>query len=124
MSRLPVVPEVRATDAARAAVRRLARTHGGVIFVQSAGCCDGSAPMCFPEGEFLVGASDVHVGDIEGCPLYVARRELEAWEHRELVLDVEPGYADGLSLAAGDGMHFVSRTSSGPRAAPAADAPP
>jgi uncharacterized protein (DUF779 family) len=119
MSRLPGVPEVRATDAARAAVRRLARAHGGVMFVQSAGCCDGSAPMCFPEGEFLVGTSDVHVGDIEGCPLYVARRELEAWEHREIVLDVEPGYADGLSLAAGDGMHFVSRITSGPPAAPA-----
>jgi uncharacterized protein (DUF779 family) len=106
------VPTVRATDAARAAVRRLARTHGGVMFVQSAGCCDGSAPMCFPEGDFRVGASDVCVGDVEGCPVYVSRRELEAWEHRDLVLDVEPGYADGLSLAAGEGLHFVSRTSS------------
>ncbi|HEY3013689.1 MAG TPA: DUF779 domain-containing protein [Nocardioides sp.] len=106
-----VIPEVRATDPAREAVRRLARTHGKVMFVQSGGCCDGSAPMCFADGEFLVGSGDVLVGDVEGSPVYVGRRELAAWEHRELVIDVEPGYADGLSLEAGDGLHFVSRTS-------------
>jgi uncharacterized protein (DUF779 family) len=83
--------------------------HGPVMFVQSAGCCDGSAPMCFPVGEFQTGDGDILVGRIEDCPVYVDRRQLTAWRHHDLVIDVEPGYADGLSLDAGDGLHFVTR---------------
>jgi uncharacterized protein (DUF779 family) len=65
--------------------------------------------MCFVDGEFLTGAGDVLVGDIDGCPMYVDQRQLAAWPHRDLVLDVQPGYADGMSLDAGDGLHFVTR---------------
>jgi uncharacterized protein (DUF779 family) len=57
--------------------------HGRVMFVQSAGCCDGSAPMCFPDGEFLTGAGDILVGDIDGCPMYIDARQLAAWPHRD-----------------------------------------
>ena len=108
----PTLPVVRATDAARTAVAELTRTVGPLVIVQSAGCCDGSAPMCLPAADFPLGAGDIHVGDVEGVPVYVALRELRAWEHRELVIDVAPGYADGLSLAPGDGLHFVSGTRS------------
>jgi uncharacterized protein (DUF779 family) len=65
--------------------------------------------MCFPDGEFLTGVGDVLVGDLDGCPMYVDHRRLAAWPHRDLVLDVQPGYADGMSLDAGDGLHFVTR---------------
>lgn len=103
-----VLPAVRATPAARAAVRRLVVEHGRLMFVQSAGCCAGSDPMCFRDGEFRVGAGDVLVGEVEGCPVYVDRRHLEAWPHPVLAIDVEPGFAGGLSLAAGEGLHFVA----------------
>jgi len=112
-----MLPVVRATDAAVEAVRRLVRTHGELVFVLSAGCCDGSAPMCFPAGDFLVGSGDVPVGAVAGCPVYVEQRQLDAWPHAEIVIDVEPGYADGFSLAAGEGLHFVSSTSSCPQPA-------
>jgi uncharacterized protein (DUF779 family) len=65
--------------------------------------------MCFPDGDFLTGAGDVLVGDTDGCPMYVDQRQLAAWPHRDLVLDVQPGYADGMSLDAGNGLHFVTR---------------
>ncbi len=107
-----MLPVVRATEAAVVAVDRLVRTHGELIFVLSAGCCDGSAPMCFPVGDFSVGAGDIVVGTVAGCPVYVERRQLDAWPHAEIVLDVEPGYADGFSLAAGEGQHFVAASSS------------
>ncbi len=107
-----MLPVVRASDAAVEAVHRLVRVHGELIFVLSAGCCDGSAPMCFPVGEFLVGTADVEVGTVAGCRVYVERRQLDAWPHAEIVLAVEPGYADGFSLAAGEGQHFVAVTSS------------
>lgn len=106
------LPLLRSTAAASAAVRDLVRERGPVMFVLSAGCCDGTAPMCFPDGEFRVGSRDVLVGRVAGAPFYVDRRQLDAWPHREILLDTEPGYADGLSLSAGPGMHFVARVSS------------
>jgi len=70
--------------------------------------------MCFQIGDFHLGENDVLVGDVEGASIYVPRRDLMAWEHRDLEIDVEEGYADGFSLEAGDGLHFISRTSSCP----------
>ena len=112
MSEPATLPALRATPAALEAVEGLVRSRGALMFVLSAGCCDGSAPMCFLDGEFRVGTNDVLVGDVAGCPFFVNRRDLDAWPHTEIVLDVEPGYADGLSLDAGEGRHFVSRTRS------------
>jgi uncharacterized protein (DUF779 family) len=68
--------------------------------------------MCFPRGEFRLGAHDVLVGEVEGCPVYVEQRQLDAWPHAEILLDVEEGAAEGLSLPAGDGLHFVCWMSS------------
>jgi len=104
-----VVPAVRATRAAGSAIRALRRTAGALVIVQSAGCCDGSAPMVLPAADFPLGAGDRKVGEVEGVPVYVNARELAAWAHGDLELDVEPGYADGFSLAPGEGLHFVGR---------------
>ena len=108
--RLLAQRRVIATEAARLAVRRLRAVRGPLMFVQSAGCCGGSAPMCFPRGEYLTGPGDLLLGSIEGCPFYIDRRLYEAWHPGRLVLDVEPGDPEGFSLAAGDGLHFVTRT--------------
>lgn len=109
----PRIPRVRATDAATKAVAALARQRGPLLLVQSAGCCDGSAPMCVPFADFPLGTGDIRLGDVAGVPVYINHRELAAWQHHDLVLDVEPGYADGLSLSPGEGLHFVSRAGSG-----------
>jgi len=99
-----------ATEAAREAVRRLRAVRGRLMFVQSAGCCGGSAPMCFPAGEYLTGPGDLLLGWVAGCPFYIDRRLYEAWHPGQFVLDVEPGMPEGFSLAAGDGLHFIVRT--------------
>jgi uncharacterized protein (DUF779 family) len=102
---------ISATPAAREAIARLRAARGGaVMFVQSAGCCAGSVPMCFPDGEFLVGDGDELLGEIDGCPFYIDRRLDDAWGHGRFVLDVEPGRPEGLSLAAGEQSRFVTRT--------------
>ena len=100
---------VTATEAAREAVRRLRAARGPLMFVQSAGCCAGSVPMCFPEGEYLTGDGDLLLGTIAGCPFYIDRRLYEAWHSGQLVLDVAPGRPEGFSLAAGEGLHFVTQ---------------
>jgi len=100
---------ITATPAAREAIIRLSARRGGpVMFVQSGGCCAGSTPMCYPNGEFLVGDIDVLLGDIEGAPFYIDRRLDEAWHQDQFLLDVAVGEPGGFSLPAGDNLHFVT----------------
>ncbi len=107
-----VLPRLRATPAAADALRRVRRARGEVLLILSAGCCGGSAPLCLPRDEFRLGTHDVLVGEVEGCPVYAEQRQLDAWPHVEILIDVEEGFAEGFSLPAGDGLHFVSWASS------------
>ena len=77
--------------------------------VQSAGCCDGSDPMCFGAGEFHVGDGDLLLGSLDGCPYYIDSSLYQALGRPRLLLDAEPGTPGGFSLAAGDGLHFTVR---------------
>ena len=103
-------PAVVATPAALEAIGRLVADRGPVMFFQSGGCCDGSLPMCFEDGEFLVGAHDVLLGAVGGMPFYIDHRQYEVWKHTQLILDVGEGEPEGFSLAAGEGRHFVTRS--------------
>ena len=100
---------ISATPAAREAISRLRAARGApVMFVQSAGCCAGSTPMCFPEGEFIIGDVDILLGDIDGSPFYIDKRLDEAWNQDGFNLDVADGPPEDFSLAAGDDLHFVT----------------
>jgi uncharacterized protein (DUF779 family) len=113
-------PAVVATPAALEAIARLVAARGPVMFFQSGGCCDGSLPMCFADGEFQVGEHDVLLGVLGGAPFYIDHRQHEAWKHTQLILDVGDGDPEGFSLAAGPDLHFItrSRVCSLPLAAP------
>jgi len=99
-----------ATPAARQAIAALSARGGPVMFVLSGGCCGGTAPMCFRLGEFVTGAGDLLLAEIDRCPFYVDASLYRAWGEPVLTLDVEPGFPEGFSLAAGDGSHFVVRS--------------
>ena len=77
------------------------------MFVQSAGCCAGSVPMCFPAGEYIVGDMDLLLGVIDGCPFYMDARIYRSWDNAELILDIAAGDPEGFSLGPGSGQHFV-----------------
>lgn len=98
------------TPAAEALVARLEAVHGALLFHQSGGCCDGSAPMCYPRGEFRVGGQDVRLGEIAGTPFYMGAAQFEYWEHTQLVIDVVPGRGSGFSLEAPEGVRFLTRS--------------
>ena len=100
-------PRVVATEAALEAIRRLQGQRGPIMFFQSGGCCDGSLPMCFDDGELLVGDDDVLLGRVGGAAFYIDHRQWETWKHTRLTLDVAPGEPEGFSLAAGVEAHFV-----------------
>ena len=103
---------ISATPAAREAIRRLRAARGeGLMFVQSAGCCAGSVPMCFPAGELIIGDVDLLLGVIEGCPFYIDARTYKSWDNPQLVLDIAPGNPEGFSLGPSCGLQFVTRAS-------------
>jgi uncharacterized protein (DUF779 family) len=104
------VARVAITDAAGAVLRRLVAQHGPLLFHQSGGCCDGSAPMCFPLGEFRVGERDVLLGELEGTPFYIGGSQYEVWQHTQLLIDVVPGCGSGFSLEAPLGVRFLTRS--------------
>lgn len=101
---------VLATEAARALIADLRREHGPLLFHQSGGCCDGSAPMCFQQGDFKVSVRDVLLGDLDGTPFYMGAAQFAYWKHTELTLDVVPGRGAGFSLEAPRGVRFLVRS--------------
>lgn len=104
------VARVSCTQAALKLIEKLVAQHGPLLFHQSGGCCDGSAPMCYPRGEFKVGAQDVYMGDIGGQPFYMGRSQFEYWQHTHLIIDVVPGRGSGFSLESPEGVRFLTRS--------------
>ncbi|SEQ41591.1 DUF779 domain-containing protein [Neolewinella agarilytica] len=101
------MPKVDITPAAREVIDRLRAEHGSLIFHQSGGCCDGSSPMCFPEGEFYIDDNDELLGEIHGCPYYMSRFQYEYWKHTHLTLDVTEGRGSSFSAEIPLGLRFV-----------------
>jgi len=101
------VARVAVSEEAAAVLRRLLAEAGPLMFHQSGGCCDGSAPMCFRRGEFRVGQRDVLLGEVEGQPWYIGGQQYELWKHTHLTLDVVKGRGAGFSLEAPLGVRFV-----------------
>ena len=94
--------------------------HGELMFHQSGGCCDGSSPMCFPDGDFKTGGSDVLLGTFElpatdglpaaELPFWMSREQFEYWKHTHLTLDVVDGRGSGFSVEAPEGKRFLIRS--------------
>ena len=105
-----LVVRVTATPAALALIAQLQQQHGPLMFHQSGGCCDGSSPMCYPRGEFLVGQSDVKLGQVGGVDFWMSRSQFEYWQHTHLTLDVVPGRGGMFSLEGSHGVRFLIRS--------------
>ena len=101
------VKRVLTTPKADELIDRLRADHGELMFHQSGGCCDGSQPMCFTEGEFFVGGSDVYLGDVHGCRFFMSADQFEYWKHTQLTLDVTPGRGSSFSLEIPLGVRFM-----------------
>lgn len=110
------VPRVELTPAAAKLLGQLHRAHGPLMFHQSGGCCDGSAPMCYPAGEFRTGDADVLLAELavpgvaEPVSFWMSRTQYEVWSHTRLIVDVVPGRGSGFSLEAPEGVRFLIRS--------------
>jgi len=105
-----MVKRVTATKDAKEFIRYLKSKHGPLMFHQSGGCCDGSSPMCYLDGEFLVGDSDILLGEIEGCPFYISKAQYAYWQHTQLIIDVVDGRGGMFSIEGPEGKRFLTRS--------------
>ncbi len=107
---MKTVARVIATDGALALMTVLREKHGPLMFFQSGGCCDGSSPLCYAQGEFQVGDDDVYLGDLDGTPFYMGHTQVEYWRHTHLIIDVVDGMGGMFSLDNGSGKRFLTRS--------------
>ncbi|RFB75668.1 DUF779 domain-containing protein [Methylovirgula sp. 4M-Z18] len=102
--------KVTATPEAVALLDEIIAEHGPVLFHQSGGCCDGSSPMCYPRGDFIVGDHDVLLGEIGETPVFISASQYEAWKHTDLIIDCVPGRGGMFSLDNGREKRFLTRS--------------
>tara|TARA_B100000925_G_scaffold5516_1_gene3941 strand:- start:147 stop:560 length:414 start_codon:yes stop_codon:yes gene_type:complete len=105
-----MVDRVSATDATVSLINELKEIHGPLLFHQSGGCCDGSAPMCFARGDFKVGSRDVFLGVINEQPFFMAEDQFSYWEHTHLIIDVVAGRGGMFSIEGPTGKRFLTRS--------------
>lgn len=108
---MPEIKRVLVTEEAARIIRQLKDKHGELMFHQSGGCCDGSAPMCFQKGDFLTGPGDIKLGEIEGCEFFMSRDQFEYWKHTQLTIDISPGRGASFSLEIPLGLRFLTKSS-------------
>ncbi len=102
--------KVKATDAALDLIKHLEAKHGELMFHQSGGCCDGSAPMCYAKGELFLGDNDILLGKIGGMEFYISEDQYKAWKYPHLTIDAIKGNGGMFSLDNGTGKRFITRS--------------
>ncbi len=107
---MAVLEKVEATDTAKSLIHDLKKEHGNLIFHQSGGCCDGSSPMCLKEGTMIIGAADIQLGEVEGVPFYMHKKQFEYWKHTQITLDVVDGIGGMFSIEGPRGVRFHIRS--------------
>ena len=98
---------VEITEEAAKIVQQLKMKHGDLIFHQSGGCCDGSAPMIFEKGDMYLDDSDILLGEVEGVNFYMNQDQFEYWKHTHLTVDITKGRGASFSLEIPLGLRFL-----------------
>lgn len=105
-----MVERVTATELALELIHLLTERHGPIMFHQSGGCCDGSSPMCYPQGDLFLGEQDILLGEIGSAPFYIHKNQFEYWKHTQLIIDVVEGRGGMFSLEGVEGKRFLTRS--------------
>ena len=66
--------------------------------------------MCYPRSEFIIGDTDVLLGQIGDAPVYISASQFEVWKHTDLIIDVVPGRGGMFSLDNGREVRFLTRS--------------
>lgn len=107
MKRLDVTP------AAVEVIERLKKEYGELVFNQSGGCCDGTAPMCYEKGDFYVPSRNVKLGEICGCEFFIDKDQFEYFKHSFITIDVreeKAAFGNSFSLEIDLGYQFITKS--------------
>ena len=104
------VQRVIATTETLALLEQLKQKHGKLMFHQSGGCCDGSTPMCYSQGDLLLGDQDIKLGMLGDYPFYMTKSQYEYWQHMQLIIDVSEGKGGMFSLESSEGKRFITQS--------------
>ena len=104
------IKRVLLTQAAEDLINKLKISHGELMFHQSGGCCDGSQPMCFTKGDFIVGSSDVCLGTVDGCDFWMSKDQFMYWQNTQLIIDVTEGRGSSFSIEIPLGFRFLTKS--------------
>ena len=105
-----MIPRVTISPEAQTIVAQLQAKFGALMFHQSGGCCDGSQPMCFQQGDFKLGQSDVCLGTIADCPFWMGKDQFEYWQYTQLHIDITKGRGSSFSLEIPLGLRFITQS--------------
>ena len=98
------------TEEASKVIHQLKEKFGELMFHQSGGCCDGSQPMCFEKGDFILGSSDICLGEIASCEFWMSKDQFEYWQYTHLTIDITLGRGSSFSLEIPMGLRFITKS--------------
>ncbi|MCF8426100.1 MAG: DUF779 domain-containing protein [Bacteroidia bacterium] len=105
-----MISRVLITKEASDLVQQLKAKFGKLMFHQSGGCCDGSQPMCFEKGDFIIGSNDVCLGIIDDCEFWMSKDQFEYWKFTQLIIHVTKGRGSSFSLEIPMGFRFITQS--------------
>ena len=107
------IKRVDVTPAAAEVIEKLKAEHGELVFNQSGGCCDGTAPMCYEKGDFYVPSRNVKLGEICGCEFFIDKDQFEYFKHSHITIDVrveKSAFGNSFSLEIDLGYQFITKS--------------
>jgi uncharacterized protein (DUF779 family) len=102
-----MIARVSVSMAAMEVIAQLKTKFGELMFHQSGGCCDGSQPMCFEKGDFIIGSTDVCLGSIADCEFWISKDQFEYWQYTHILVDITSGRGSSFSLEIPLGLRFI-----------------
>ena len=107
MKRVDVTPK------AAEVIEKLKELHGELVFNQSGGCCDGTAPMCYEKGDVYVASRNVKLGEICGCEFFIDKDQFEYFKHSFITIDAKEeksAFGNSFSLEIDLAYQFITKS--------------
>ncbi len=102
-----------ATEEAIKVINMLKEKYGELVFNQSGGCCDGTAPMCYEKSGFYVPSRNVKMGEICDTEFFIDHEQFEYFRHSQIIVDVKEekgAFGNSFSLEIDEGYQFITKS--------------
>ncbi len=108
-----IVERLAVTQEAKEVIEKLKDEYGELVFNQSGGCCDGTAPMCYEKNDFYVPSRNVKLGEICGVEFFMDKDQFEYFKHSHITVDARKengAFGNSFSLEIDLGYQFLTKS--------------